>query len=363
MPKNKILIAGASGVVGRAALEHFGSLDNWEVIGVSRRLPEDVDGHATLLSVDLMDREACDAAFGAMNDVTHLVYAALYEKPGLMAGWRERDQMETNLAMLDNLFAPLEATVQNLTHVSLLQGTKAYGAHIKPVSAPARERWPRDNHENFYWLQEDYLRDRQPGKNWAWTVLRPQVIFGHSVGAPMNPLIAIGVYASVMKKLGRPLTYPGGLPVVQEAIDARLLARLLEWVATTDPCRNEIFNATNGDVVVWPYIWPAIAACFGMEAGPPEPTLLSEEMPKLARVWDDLVKEHGLKPYSMQQLVGDSFIYADMLFATGRDRAPPPALVSTIKARQFGFHDCIDTEDMFAEWFDKLRAMKVLPPI
>jgi hypothetical protein len=37
-------------------------------------------------------------------------------------------------------------------------------------------------------------------------------------------------------------------------------------------------------------------------------------------------------------------------------------ITSTIKARRAGFHDCIDTEDMFTEFFGKLRATKIIPP-
>ena len=90
-----------------------------------------------------------------MRDVTHVVYAALFEKPGLIRGWREHDQMETNRVMLANLFEPLQAAARGLQHVTLLQGTKAYGAHVAPIAIPAKERQPRHAHENFYWLQED----------------------------------------------------------------------------------------------------------------------------------------------------------------------------------------------------------------
>ena len=38
---------------------------------------------------------------------------------------------------------PLHA-VAPLRHVTLLQGTKAYGAHLHPIPIPARERAPRD---------------------------------------------------------------------------------------------------------------------------------------------------------------------------------------------------------------------------
>ena len=52
------------------------------------------------LAVDLQDASACADALSPLPDVTHVVYAALFEKPGLAAGWRERDQMDANLAML-----------------------------------------------------------------------------------------------------------------------------------------------------------------------------------------------------------------------------------------------------------------------
>jgi len=142
MSEKKVLVAGASGLVGFAAVKHFSQLADWDTLGVSRRIPPGLE-HANLISVDLTDRAQCVEIFGQMRDVTHVVYAALYEKPGLIQGWRERDQMETNLAMLRNLFEPIEIAAQNLQHITLLQGTKAYGAHIEPFPVPARERWPR----------------------------------------------------------------------------------------------------------------------------------------------------------------------------------------------------------------------------
>jgi hypothetical protein len=37
-------------------------------------------------------------------------------------------------------------------------------------------------------------------------------------------------------------------------------------------------------------------------------------------------------------------------------------LVSTIKARQAGFHDCIDTHDMLRKWFKRFQDSRLLPP-
>jgi nucleoside-diphosphate-sugar epimerase len=362
MSKRKVVVAGASGLVGFAAVKHFAHLPDWETVGVSRRLPEGLGG-ATLISVDLMDQKRCAEVFAQMRDVTHVVYAALYEKPGLVQGWRERDQMETNLAMLRNLFEPLEAAAKDLQQVTLLQGTKAYGAHIAPFPVPARERWPRHQHENFYWLQEDYLREKQTGKNWHWTVLRPQIIFGESLGSNMNAIPAIGVYAALRREAGLPLSFPGGVPFLTEAVDADLLAQACEWATTAPAAQNEIFNITNGDVFVWQNVWPTLAEALGMEVGPPEPCSLAQEMPKHEAEWAVVVRKYNLRaPASLREFVGQSFIFADLVFAYGREQPSPPMLVSTIKLRQAGFHECMDTEDMFRKWFRRFQELRLLPP-
>ena len=41
--------------------------------------------------------------------------------------------------MLRNLMAALEPVAPQLRHVALLQGTKAYGVHVRPLKVPARE--------------------------------------------------------------------------------------------------------------------------------------------------------------------------------------------------------------------------------
>src|SRR5438309_3513725 len=234
----KLLVAGASGLVGFAALRHFMGLPGWEVAGLSRRVPAGLE-QARILSLDLLDRGRCAEVLGSMRDVTHAVYAALYEKPGLIPGWRDPQQMRTNLAMLENFFEPLEAA-SPLEHVTLLQGTKAYGSHLGPVPVPARERQPRHPHENFYWLQEDYLRAKQVGKTWRWTIWRPQLIFGDAIGSNLNVIPALGVYAAVRREAGLPLSFPGGPPFVFEAVDSDLLAQAMAWAATTPASGNEI---------------------------------------------------------------------------------------------------------------------------
>jgi nucleoside-diphosphate-sugar epimerase len=185
MAANRILIAGGRGLVGRAAVEHF-ETRGWEVVGLARH-GADFPTRAAFVQVDLRDRDACATAIGALRGVTHLVYAALYEKPDLASGWVDPAHIETNLTMLRNLMQPLRASCPDLQHVTLLQGTKAYGAHLGRMQVPAKERRPRVEHPNFYFAQEDWLRARQAeDARWALSILRPQIVCGVAIGAPMK---------------------------------------------------------------------------------------------------------------------------------------------------------------------------------
>jgi nucleoside-diphosphate-sugar epimerase len=357
-----VLIAGASGVIGAAAVEHFARLGGWKVIGVSRRpaeVPADVDYEHVPL--DLTDAAACKAAAARFSGVTHVVYAALFEKPGLVPGWYEQDQMQTNLAMIRNLMDPLREAARGLRHVSVLQGTKAYGVHVHPIKIPCRENRPRDAHENFYWLQEDYIRAAQKGSDWSFTIWRPQVVFGGATGVAMNLIPIIGAYAAICRELGQPFQCPASTPNVMEAVDADLIARALAWATEAPNARNETFNITNGDVFVWENVWPAIAEAVGLEPTYGPPIALSSFMPEHADVWDRIIRKHNLKPIPMAKLCGESHHYADFIFAFGSAESTSAVLVSTIKLRQAGFGDCVDTEVMFKTWLRRLAERGVIP--
>ena len=129
-----VLVAGASGLVGTAALERFlaGGAD---AIALSRRRPEiDSERPFRHLELDLRDADACREAAGSLREVTHVVLSAVHELPGLVAGWTDPVQMATNETMLRNLLDALRGS--RLRHLSLLQGTKAYGAHLHPIRVP-----------------------------------------------------------------------------------------------------------------------------------------------------------------------------------------------------------------------------------
>ncbi len=356
---NRIVIAGALGAVGRAALEHFDSLEGWEVIALSRRAPDFANG-ATWVSVDLRDAADCRAKLGALKGVTHVAYAAVYEMPDVARGWLTREHADVNQAMLQNFLPPLAAASPNLRHLSLLQGTKAYGGHLGPFKQPAKESDPRYMPPNFYYDQMDWLAEERArtGAGWTWTVLRPQVVCGLAIGSPMNVIAGVGAFAALSREFGMPLRFPGGDARIGEMTDARLLARAMKWAATDARAADETFNITNGDVYQWEVIWPRLAECFAMEVGPRHPMALARVMPGNADTWPKIVAKYGLKPYSLGQLV-PSWGFVD--YVLGHGQRPNPHHMSTIKARQHGFLDCIDTEDMLVELIREMQARRYLP--
>jgi hypothetical protein len=68
-------------------------------------------------------------------------------------------------------------------------------------------------------------------------------------------------------------------------------------------------------------------------------------LPKLAQ---------GKETIPYEQVV--AWRFGDFIFNSGFDN-----ITSTIKARRAGFHDCIDTEEMFSNLFDDLRQKRVIP--
>ena len=370
-----MLVVGASGLIGRAVLERMSDAPGWTVTGISRRLPDGVPG-AELRSVDLLDTDACARFAATASDVTHVVYAALSEDPGLFGGWTDDATIERNSAMLRNIFDPLSDVATGLRHVCLLHGTKAYGVHhpdlgFDGVHMPLKERWPVRPHRNFYFEQENHLAQRRAatGGTWATTVFRPTFVYGEAEGNNMNPLVAIAAYASILRELGEPLHFPGRDPDhLREAVDAGLVADAIGWAADAEAARDETFNLTNGDVFTWAGVWPAIARACSMEVGEHRPTMLAEWLVEHAPTWERVVSGHGLSVSSdVTTFVGaNSMVYADLVLGSldppTSEGGPPPVIVnSTIKGRHAGFETCVDTEDMFVNLIGRLQDRGRIP--
>src|SRR5438309_1951940 len=361
MTGKKVVVAGATGLVGSATLRHFGASGDCDVVALSRRKPRDLYG-ARHVPIDLTSEADCRRAASELSGATHLVYAALYEAPQLVDGWRDQQQIKTNDLMLRNLMSVLEPVAPGLRHVALLQGTKAYGVHVRPLTVPAREgRSEMYEQPNFYWAQENFLRKLQTGKAWHFSILRPVLIVGLAMGGAMDLIPPLGVYAAMLREQGRDLDYPGGAPRVGQAVDVDLLARAIAWSGQAEAARNQAFNVTNGDVFTWENVWPAIADALGMKPGKAVPLSLAKEYPNWIAPWEALRLRHDLISPDPEAFVGLSFQYADYSMRFGPTVPGPPSIVSTVKINQAGFTEMMDTEAMFRKWFGQARASRLLP--
>ncbi|UUZ92685.1 hypothetical protein LJK87_46560 [Paenibacillus sp. P25] len=153
-----------------------------------------------------------------------------------------------------------------------MQGYKVYGGHLGPFKTPARETDAYFMPPEFMFDQQTYLENRQKGKAWTWSGIRPSVVGGFALGNPLNLVTVIAVYASISKELGIPLRFPGKPGAYDKSLemtDAGLLARATVWAATDERCANQAFNINNGDLFRWSEMWPKIARYFELETAPP----------------------------------------------------------------------------------------------
>lgn len=364
MNEKTILVAGASGFVGNAVLQEFASRSGGRVIGASRRKPARLPAGTEFLALDLLDRDACKAAASQLRDLTHIIYAAVNETPGdLIASWTDPDHAQRNGRMMENLIDPLREQATRLQQVVLMHGTKAYASHLPdhrpPV--PMRESLPRPAHDDFYFRQEDYLWSRQGDANWDWTVFRAPMITGGGLGSNLNVLLAISVLACLSKEAGEPLAFPGAGPSdgVMEMVDVELLARAVAWSTETAAARNQIFNIANGDVYIWPDLWPVIAEEIGLPVSDPVPRSVVDAVSNQSQTWTALVDRHQLvAPADWKAFLGESCALADFAL----NNCARSVVTSTVKIREAGFADSIDTNTSVIKWIRRWREERLLPP-
>lgn len=186
-----------------------------------------------------------------------------------------------------------------------MEGSKWYGQqYLEPLNTPYNENDPRHIGPNFYYDLEDYLCGRVSKKSsgcasWTWSALRPGPVIGYSTGSYMSLLPSIAVYGSICKHLGLEMKFPGtktAYMAPMEVCDARVLADAMLFISTDPGAGNEAYNINNGDYFRWEQVWPAIAAFFGVQAGPPlRVGDLTQVMEEYRGVWEEIVKKHGLK--------------------------------------------------------------------
>ncbi|MGE0254450.1 MAG: SDR family oxidoreductase [Alphaproteobacteria bacterium] len=350
MARRTALVAGGLGIAGRAIVERLEGEGDWDIVALTRRVP-DFPTRARTVAVDLLDASDCRAKLAGLSAVTHVFYNA-YAPQGSPAA-----EVGPNLAMLKNLVMALEDAAPELAHVQLMQGAKWYGVHLGPYRNPAREDDPRHMPPNFYYDQQDWLAARRVGKRWTWSALRPHLIWGPSLGSVMNLMTGLTVFALVSRELGLPLAWPGKPGLYDRAIqmtDTTMLGAAMLWAATAPAAADRPFNITNGDYTRWNRLWPVLARFFDMPTGPHRQMRLAEMMADKEGVWAALVKRHGLVPHTIADLVQWDWI--DYVLANDFDQLSD---LNTLRAA--GFHDFMDTQLTLTDQLARLRQRRIIP--
>jgi len=267
------------------------------------------------------------------------------------------ETVEPNAKMLTNTLDALAARNVPLQRVVLAGGAKSYGFNLGSFNAPAKESEPRLIAPIHYHQQEDILAQWCEKNGASWTVLRPHLVMGPSLNSPMNLVTGLATYAAMSRELGLPLRYPGrreGWNTLQQTADAELFGRATLWALGEDKARNEIFNVSNGDVYRWRQLWTELAVFYEIPVAEPLAMSTVSEMSEKAPLWNAMVARYGLHPTPYAQIANWAFVDFMLNF-------PEETILSTIKIRQAGFADCIDTHQSFKRQLGKLREMRIIP--
>jgi nucleoside-diphosphate-sugar epimerase len=355
MVNNRALIAGATGIVGLNLAAYLASRGDWAVFGLSRN-PRSYPG-VEPVSADLLQP---DSLVSALKDVkpTHVFITTWIRQP------TEAENIRVNSALVRNLLQALSSS-RSVEHVALVTGLKhylgpfeAYGKGKLPAT-PFREDQERLPLENFYYAQEDELFAAAAREGFSWSVHRPHTIIGYAVGNAMNMGLTLAVYATICREAGRLFVFPGSAVQwngLTDMTDAPLLARHLEWAATTPAARNQAFNVVNGDVFRWRWMWDRLAQWFGIEADPypGKTTSLETQLADAAPIWAEIARKYSLVEPNLHRLASAWHTDADL----GR---PIEVVTDMSKSRKLGFHEYQATDESFFDLFQRLRQECVIP--
>ena len=353
--KQNLLIAGAYGVIGTGITDAALADPSWHVTTMGRRPPP---AHHFVgrqapenLSVDLLDAEATTLAIAGLRGRTDLAFTAFVEG-GSMVG-----SMDANLIIMRNTLDALAARDVPMGNILLMGGAKSYGFHLGSMKTPAKESDPRLVAPIFYHQQEDMVAEWASRHGATWSVLRPHMVFGPSINSSMNLVTGLAVFAAISKELGAPLRFPGSWgtwDALHTTMDAGVLGRASLWALRAESARNQIFNISNGDEFRWRHLWKTVADFVGIEVGEPQPMNLETQMKPFQGVWETLVARHGLTPTAYHQIAAWDFLDACLNWEQD-------VVLSTIKIRQAGFAEAVDTHDSLRRQLERLRAMKLIP--
>lgn len=353
---NSALVVGATGIAGSNLASKLLE-QGWTVFGLSRNPKSDTEGLIPV-AADLLNTESLAAA---LKDIapTHVFFTTWMRMD------TEEENIRVNSAMVRNLLEVLSPK-KSVQHVSLVTGLKHYlgpfDAYAKSGTlpeTPLREEQPRLDLPNFYYAQEDEVYEAAAHDGFSWNVHRPHTLIGKTIGNAMNLGTTLAVYASICKSEGTPFIWPGSDAQwngVSDVTDAKILADQIIWAAITPEAHNQAFNAANGDVFRWKWLWPKIAEWFQIEfegySGAIQP--LERVLNTKNEIWTAISEENHLIEGNLDQLAS--------AWHTDLDLGRPLEVMTDMSAsRKLGFTAYKDTKDSFFELFARLRNDKIIP--
>lgn len=281
--------------------------------------------------------------------------------------WLRQDTEAENIAVNGGMVRDLLAALRPapLGHVALMTGLKhylgpfeAYGQGLMP-DTPFREEEPRLKQPNFYYAQEDELFAAAADQGFTWSVHRSHTVIGHAVGNAMNMGLTLAVAASISRHTGTPFVFPGSDTQwngLTDMTDATVLAEQMIWASTTPAGADQPFNIVNGDIFRWRWMWPRLAAWFGVEPvgfeGAPRP--LEQQMADAGPVWAEIVAKHDLVEPDLGRLASWWHTDADL----GRDIE---VVTDISKSRLAGFTTHHRTLDSFLALFERYLVERLIP--
>jgi nucleoside-diphosphate-sugar epimerase len=357
--------------------------------------------HSTL---DLMS-SASDMAKQLKGIEAEYIFFCAYIAKG-----SEQGNVDANVPMLANLLEALAKTgaEKKLKRVILTAGLKQYGVQFGRPKNPMEETDPelrgKDRPPNFYYNQQDVLKEKSKGEHWDYVVTYPQDVIGVARGNPMNLATSLGLYAAVSKELNpnNEIPFLGSKECFLGYncwTSSKLHAKFCLWAAFAEGVGGEGFNVINGDTESWQNMWPKLVKKFGGKIPPKHfdgPRYMDFEgtdvelapRPPIEDYYSEVIgmkgefKPNHMKPridphkwaqrddvkqayeklqkkYNLEKDAWEKGTWAFLAFVLGRDN---DCIVSMTKARKLGFTGYHDTWESFEDAFDELEKEGILPP-
>ncbi|CAI7672723.1 unnamed protein product [Penicillium bialowiezense] len=375
-PPGKVaFVTGANGISGHAIIEHLIRTPEsaWsKIIVTSRRpLPSSwVDPRVEFVALDFLKpaETIINEIKTICKDVTHAYFTSYVHSMDFST------LAEKNCPLFRNFLDAVDSACPKLERICLQTGGKHYGMMFREFSTPFHEDTPRyegpGSESIFYYEQEDDLRRVQKRRStWHYNVIRPMGIIGYTPQFNgMNEVVPLAQYFLICRELGETPKWPGNLRNYHRVEDqsyAPSIADLTVWATTQEHCKDEAFNHTNGDVILFKFLWAHLAKYFNLEI-PSYSSMPDKDQPELdlvewardkEEVWKQIVAKYGGRVDCFQL---DGFAMLNWGFNPSITIKTP--FMSTVsKARKFGWNRIDDSYEAYDRSFRSYENTGILP--